>query len=198
MAVYRKQDFRRWYRSARPIRSAAELTRSAALAVAITEWVLGRRVRSVLDVGAGTGEWRAVLRRLRPRVRYAGVEPSEWAVRTFGRRRELIPGTFGGLADLALRANWDLVLCVDVIHYLTRAELARGLSAVARLAPGVLYAPVLTARDNPEGDLRGFRRRRARWYRDRFAEHGFVHLGLHAWVLEDAARELDEMAVSKP
>ena len=35
----------------------------------------------------GEGAWRVQLRRLRPRVRYVGVESSAYAVRRFGRSR---------------------------------------------------------------------------------------------------------------
>ena len=55
----------------------------------VAEYFLRRKVRSVLDIGAGEGAWRAELRRLRPSIRYTGVDPSEYVVRRHGRRRNI-------------------------------------------------------------------------------------------------------------
>lgn len=195
MAPYTKSDFERWYRSGSRIRTSAELKRSAALAIAFAERVLERPVRSVLDVGAGEGAWHAALRSLRPRVRYVGVEPSEYAVRRYGASRGLVHGTLGDLGSLRLRGPFDLVVCADLLHYLSDVEIVRGLRAVQAIAEGPLFAPVMTVRDNPTGDLRGFRRRSAAKYREAMRRGGFVPCGLHAWVPIDLSRDLDELEV---
>src|SRR5205823_6250745 len=79
--VYDREYFERWYRDPRQaVILGDHVARRDALAVAAAEYVLERRVASVLDVGAGEGAWRPFLRRLRPGVRYAGVEPSAYAV----------------------------------------------------------------------------------------------------------------------
>ena len=192
-APYTKPDFERWYRSRSRVRTSADLRRSAALAVAFAERVLERRLRSVLDVGAGEGAWRAALRELRPRVRYVGVEPSEYAVRRYGRRRGIIQGTLGELGTLRLRGPFDLVICADLLNYLPDDEIVDGLRAVRTLAAGPLFAPVMTGRDNPRGDLRGFRRRTRTRYRELLRRGGFVPCGLHAWVPADQRQHLDDM-----
>src|ERR1043165_7572666 len=93
--------FDKWYRNPRHrLRSPSELARQAALAVGVAEYVLQRRVARVLDIGAGEGEWRAALRAIRPRVTYLGLEPSPYAVRRFGRRRNLRDGRFDTLSAL--------------------------------------------------------------------------------------------------
>ena len=47
------------------------------------------RGKTVLDIGAGEGRWRAELRRMRPAIRYVGVDPSEYVVARHGQRRNI-------------------------------------------------------------------------------------------------------------
>ena len=163
--------------------------------MAFAERVLERPLRSVLDVGAGEGAWRAALHSIRPRVRYVGVEPSEYAVRRYGVSRGLVRGTLGDLGSVRLRGRFDLVLCADLLHYLPDEEIVRGLRAVKGIGNGPLFAPAMTAGDHPTGDLRGFRRRSAAKYREIMRRGGFVACGLHAWVPIDLGRALDELEV---
>ncbi|NUQ13332.1 MAG: class I SAM-dependent methyltransferase, partial [Gemmatimonadaceae bacterium] len=60
------------------------MRRQLGFVVGVTEYLLDRPVRSVLDVGCGEGNWAAVLRGIRPRARYLGVDGSEYAIRRFG------------------------------------------------------------------------------------------------------------------
>ena len=152
------------------------------LAVAAAEYVLERRIRSVLDVGCGEGRWRAPLVRLRRGLTYVGVDPSAYVVRRYGRRRGIRPGTFGELGRLGLRRTFDLVVCADVLHYVTSPELARGVAALRRLTRGVVYADAFTATDDFEGDREGWQRRSAAAYRRAFRAAGFVPCGLNCWA----------------
>ena len=120
---YDRAYFDRWYRDRR-IGSAADLARTVAFAVAVTEQVVGRPLRSVLDVGAGEGRWQPMLHRLRPRARYAGVDSSEWAVERWGRRRNLRLGSIDTLDRLGLDGPFDLIVVADVMHYLPDGDSA--------------------------------------------------------------------------
>src|SRR5690606_12834057 len=62
---YDRDYFHRWYAGARAVVSADVVRRKARLALAAAEHLLGRDARSVLDVGAGEGRWRAELLRMR-------------------------------------------------------------------------------------------------------------------------------------
>ena len=98
--------YARWYHDPRTrVTARTAVRRKAALAVAATESLLERPVRNVLDVGCGEAPWRAALLALRPRLRYTGVEPSEWAARRWGTSRGVV---HGGLGDLgaAGRPPW--------------------------------------------------------------------------------------------
>ncbi|MEO8198838.1 MAG: class I SAM-dependent methyltransferase, partial [Thermoanaerobaculia bacterium] len=117
--AYDRAYFDRWYRrGATRIEGTAALRRRVALAVAMAERFLERPLRSALDVGCGEGRWRAELLRLRPHLRYQGVEPSHYAVKRFGARRDIVQGAFTDLAKLDLPGPFDLVICADVLHYL--------------------------------------------------------------------------------
>lgn len=179
---YDRAYFERWYRSGTgTVASRGALLREVHLAVALTEQVLARPLRSVLDVGAGEGRWCPVLGRLRPRARYLGIEPSEWAVQRWGRRRNLHPGRWETLDQLDLPGPFDLVVATDMLHYLPTPALRRGLSAVAPMVRGVLWCPAFTVDDHFEGDTRGFQRRSAATYRRCFAAVDLHPIGMHAW-----------------
>ena len=181
--TYDRAYFERWYRRpASRLETPAELRRKVAMAVAIAERYLGRALRSALDVGCGEGRWRAELRRLRPRLRYVGVEPSAYAVARFGRRRGLVRAGFGGLPELDLGGPFDLVVCADVLHYLDDEELDRGLPALVAATGGAAYLEVLTSAEEVEGDTRGLILRAPELYESRFSRLGLVGVGGHVWM----------------
>jgi len=181
--TYDRAYFERWYRRpASRLEAPAELRRRVTMAVAIAERYLGRAVRSALDVGCGEGRWRAELRRLRPRLLYVGVEPSDYAVERFGRRRGIVRADFGDLAQLDLGGPFDLVVCADVLHYLDDEELDRGLPALVAATGGAAYLEVLTAAEEVEGDTRGMILRAPEGYEARFARAGLTGVGGHVWL----------------
>jgi SAM-dependent methyltransferase len=187
---YDRAYFERWYRDRRhAIASGGELYRQVAFAVAITERLLARPLRSVLDAGAGEGRWYPVLRQLRPRVRYIGFDSSEWAVAKWGRRRNLHLGSLEALDQLDLDGPFDLVIAADVFHYLKAPALRVSLGALVPLIGGVAFLPTFTVEDEIEGDMSGFQPRRAATYRRYFREAGLFPLGMHAWITK-AGRQL--------
>jgi SAM-dependent methyltransferase len=177
---YDKNYFDKWYRRER-VNSPAEVRRKVALAVAQTEYCLERTLRNVLDVGCGEGAWREHLRALRPRVRYLGVDPSDYAVAEFGRARNIRKAAFGELASLGIDETFDLIVSSDAMHYITDEELLRGLPELVRLGRGIYFLEVLTAEDHIVGDLEGLIRRPASWYRRLFREYGLLPVGPYMW-----------------
>ena len=195
---YDQAYFDRWYRDPAlrdtAIGGGARLARKVALAVATAEYHLERPIRSVLDIGCGEGAWRAPLRKLRPRVEYLGFDSSEYAVERFGARRNLRLASFGDFAMLRPCPPVDLLVCSDVLHYLDAREIDRGLPGLAELCGGVAFLETFTREDGIEGDTHGFKRRPARFYRERFAAVGFAPLGSHLWLspaLRDDAVSLE-------
>ncbi|HVE79710.1 MAG TPA: class I SAM-dependent methyltransferase, partial [Gemmatimonadaceae bacterium] len=116
---YDRSYFDRFYRGPRRVHSADDQARRARMVLVVAEYMLGRPARSVLDVGCGEGEWRGVLRRLRPGLRWVGVDPSEYVVRRFGARRGIRLGTFAALDEAGVRGPFDVVVCAGMLNYLT-------------------------------------------------------------------------------
>jgi len=188
---YDRAYFDRWYRDPRwSVARAGELARRVQLAVAAAEYVLGRPVASVLDVGCGEAPWRAPLLQARPGLRYLGVDSSPYVVRRFGRRRNIVLGDVAGLGRLGLRGRFDLLVCADVLHYVPTTSLRPGLRAIARLLGGVAWLETFTREDDTIGDDQEFHRRGAATYRRLFREAGLVPLGLHCCVTRRTACDM--------
>jgi len=179
--TYDQAYFKRWYQPDQT-GGAARLARKVALAVASAEYYLERPIRSVLDIGAGEGAWRAPLLKLRPRVQYMGFDSSAYAVQRYGRSRNLHPATVGDFAWLRPCAPVDLLVCADVMHYVPSRELRPALAGFAELTAGVAFLEVFTAEDEFEGDHEGFQARPAAWYRRNLKAEGFTALGSHCWL----------------
>jgi len=160
------------------------------MVLATTEFLLGRPVRSVLDIGCGEGAWQPILHRLRPSARYAGVDSSEYVVRRFGARRNIRLGTFGELDRVGLAVGYDLVVCCDVLHYVPTSHLRAGLATIHDLLEGVAYLEAYTPADDIDGDMRGFVPRSAGTYRGLFAAAGLQHVGLQCYVPVEAGPRL--------
>lgn len=187
--------FDRWYRSEEHrVRTPTEIARIVAMTVAVAEYVLERPIRSVLDVGAGEGHWRAHLRRLRPRVRYVGVEPSDYAVARFGRSRGLRQGTMGTLHTMQLedavpRGGYDLIVACGVLNYVPLPELERGLATLCDLASGVAFLELFADGDDITGDL-DMHRLDAATYAGMLARTGWTPFGLHCYAPAHIARTM--------
>ncbi len=179
--TYDRAYFDRWYRHG-GIGGAARLSRKVALAVATAEYHLERPIRTVLDIGCGEGAWRAPLLRLRPKLRYLGFDSSRYAIERYGRARNLHFARFADFAHLRPCPPVDLLVCSDVLHYLTTRELDRGLPALAALCHGLAFIEAFARGDGAEGDASGFRQRPAAFYRGRLRAIGLRPLGSHCWL----------------
>lgn len=193
MKRYDRDYFERWYR--RPgtrVISPALTRRRATFALSAAEYLLDRPVRSVLDVGCGEGAWGMAMRRSRPGLRYVGVDPSEYAVERFGRRRGVRLGRFGAVREAGVTGTFDLVVCADVLQYVPDEALADGLRELADcLDDGVAYLPAYTTDDDMEGDLRGWHWRSPAAWRRAFRAAGLIPVGLHCWVRREQAGALN-------
>ena len=190
---YDETYFKRWYhdRGTR-VNTHAEVRRKVALAIATTEYVLRRQLRTVLDIGCGEGAWLGHLRAFRPRVKYTGLDTSEYAIRRFGRERNLHFASFGDLPSLDLGAV-DLVVCSDVLHYVDDDEIRAGVKIIADVCEGAAYIEVLTEEDQVIGDLDSFIRRPTAWYRTQFRRAGLIQVGPYCWAGPAVSDSLAEM-----
>lgn len=194
---YDRDYFDRWYRRG-GIGGTRRLARKVALAVATAEYHLERPLRTVLDIGCGEGPWRASLLKLRPGLRYLGFDSSEYAISRHGARRNLHYARFGDFAQLRPCPPVDLLVCSDVLHYLSTRELDRGLPGLAALCSGVAFLETFTREDRAEGDEHAFQARPARFYRSRFEALGFTQLGSHCWLAPALAGSATALEVPGP
>jgi SAM-dependent methyltransferase len=189
--------YKRFYLNARTRVTSREEMRRRAQAVAALTAHLQVPVRRILDAGCGLGWMRAPLLRAFPGARYVGLEISEHLCDRYGWRR-------GSLASFRDPAGFDLIICYDVMQYLSDRDAARALGNLGDLSRGALYfhAPTLEDwRENADvsvsdGDIR---LRSVHWYRARLARH-FRHagFGLHMrrgvpllqWELEKAGSDI--------
>jgi SAM-dependent methyltransferase len=190
--AYDRSYFRKWYRDpGNRIVRREDVARKVAMAVGVAEHLLGRPVASVLDVGCGEAAWFPLLHARRPKLRYLGLDTSDYAVRRFGRSRNVRRGSWGDVAALRFDEPFDLVVCSDALHYVPTREFVRGLESLPELIGGVAYFDFLSSDDDIEtgieGDLVDFHMRRASWYRRKFRETGLVECGLGFWVAPDLA-----------
>ena len=182
-ARYDRAYFDKWYRDPRTrVKTPAELRRQVEFVLHAAEWILGRRARTVLDVGAGEGNWQPVLRRLRPGIHYDGVDPSAYAVSKHGARRGLQQGGIEDLARLPLRGAYDLVVCCGMLNYLSAAQLVSGLPLVAARTGGMAYLELFAEGDAIEGDTGWPAPKSAAWYRRALSRSGFRSVGMQCYV----------------
>ena len=101
---------------------------------------LSQPVRRVLDIGCGLGFWQDSVARHYPKASYTGVEISEYLCERYGRTR-------GSVVDFEARAAFDLVICTDVLQYLSHAQASAAIENLATLCRGALYFNLLTRED---------------------------------------------------
>jgi len=132
-------------------------------------------VHRVLDAGCGTGLWKRALRRIDRAIEYTGVDPSEYMCRKHGWIQSSV-------ADFKSRRKFDLVVCQDVMQYMSNDEAERSIDAIAAVCRGAFYFDVPTRDDIDDGYLdmrktdRNIHVRSAAWYRQRLKKH-FVNAG---------------------
>jgi SAM-dependent methyltransferase len=180
---YDRTYFDKWYRHpAHRVKSPRYLARQVACVVGVAEYLLERRISNVLDVGAGEGHWRPVLRRMRRGIKYYGIDPSEYVVHRFGRRRNIQLGSLGTLDKIRLPKAFDLIVCCGVLNYVPDDEVPVGLRTLSALARGPIYLEIFTREDDAEGDFRRRAAKPAAWYRRMLRNAGLVACGMHFYI----------------
>ena len=190
---FTKAYFEKWYRHPRHrVITTAMFARKAQLAVSVAEYYLGRRIRNALDIGCGEGQWQPALKKLRPRIRYTGIDPSPYAVKRFGRHRNLIPGSFGNLPALAVA--YDLIIASDSLYYVPEDELIAGFAVLVPRLAGVAFLEAYASDAALDGDTAGMFSRSTAVYRRIFRNAGLRSCGSHCYVgppLYDPVTEME-------
>jgi len=145
-------------------------------------------IRSILDAGCGIGLMRRPFAELLPRARYSGLEASDYLCKRLGWIQ-------GSIVDFSPRKSFDLVICYDVLQYLTDAQASRAIANFARLTHAALYVSALTAedwRDNCDRSRtdRAVHLRPGAWYR---LKRSFRYVGLGVWLRKNVTAILWDM-----
>lgn len=166
--------YQRFYMDPRTrVTTREEMARRAGMIAALVKQ-LELPVKRILDAGCGLGWLRAPLLEAFPWATYVGLEVSEHLCQQHGWVQK-------SLAEYQPRGRFDLLICYDVMQYLSDREAARAMANLARLSRGALYfhAPTLedwrenADRSASDGDVN---LRSADWYRTRLTRH-FEHAG---------------------
>lgn len=193
MKSYDRAYFDRWYRDPRDrVATLDSLRRKVLLAVSMAEFLLGRPIRTVVDVGCGEAPWYPILRSLRKDVRYIGVESSEYALTRYGRARNIRRGSLATLHTLRLPRAVDLVVCADVLQYVPTREIERGLNTIEQMLIGVAYIESFTTADQMEGDRDGWHDRSGANYRALFRRAGLTQCGPYCYANANRLNGLNE------
>jgi SAM-dependent methyltransferase len=199
--TYDRSYFDRWYRDpAQAVILGGHLARRVRLAVAAAEYVLERDVESVLDIGCGEAPWRVLLRKLRPKARYVGIDPSPYVVARYGKTRGVVQGGVGDLGSATLSRGLlakgapppvDQIVCEDVHPNVDTPDLTKGLKVIGRwVGGGLAFLEFFTKDDDTEGDTEDFRKRPRATYARLLRAAGLTHLGLHCYVGRDVGRAI--------
>ena len=125
------------------------------------------------DAGAGTGWWAKEFARQYPECEQIETfDASRAACDLYGHRR--VP-----LQKLSGKSS-DLVVCRDVLRYLTDADASEAIRRLAKKCRGVLYIHLVTREDEfdeDSSDVAGYFRP-VEWYRSRLARSGFRDCGM--------------------
>jgi SAM-dependent methyltransferase len=167
----------------------AEMSRRAELVAAFVRH--GElKPRSILDVGCGLGLMREQLLARFPKARYVGLEASAYLCERHGWEQ-------GSAATYDPGRTFDLVVCYDVLQYLTAREAAAAIRNLGRLCAGVLHFGVLTTEDwdlycDQRNTDRNVHLRPGNWYRKRLAP-AFINAGSGMFVRRGAPVHLWEL-----
>ena len=147
-------------------------------------------VKRILDVGCGLGLMRGALLEHFPKASYTGLEVSDYLCRTYG-------WVQGSAATFTSPQPFDLVVCYDVLQYLTAREAGAALRNLATLCAGVLHFGVLTTEDwelycDRTNTDRNVHIRPGSWYRRRLAP-AFINAGSGMFVRRGAPIHLWEL-----
>lgn len=196
---YDKAYFDKWYRHPKHrVVTTATTTRKAAMILGVAEYFLERPVRTVLDIGCGEGHWQPILTRLRPGLRYLGVDPSEYAVSRFGRQRNLRLGGFADLGGINLTKTYDVIISSDTLYYVPRKDLDVGISLIAQMLGGIAFLEAYASEEALEGDFKEIEPRTTTFYRRLFRRHGLISCGPHCYageVMRGQVMELERGSV---
>jgi trans-aconitate methyltransferase len=172
VANFDKAYYQRFYENAETQAVSREEQIELAQFIAAYLRYLNVPVTSVLDVGCGLGQVLDALATEFPKARTQGVEVSSYLCETYGWHH-------ANVQDFRAPPS-DLVICNDVLGYLSKKAVREAVKNLARLTTSTLYLSVLTEEDQAICDQEHTdldqKIRPAQWYKNLLDKY-FVGVG---------------------
>jgi|ADGO01.1.fsa_nt_gi hypothetical protein len=124
--------YKRFYENPRTRVTTREEMQRRARAVAAMVSQLDIDVARILDAGCGLGWMRDALLEAFPKAKYVGLEVSQHLCERYG-------WVNASLATYRPKGQFDLVICYDVLQYLSDREAVRAINNLATICRGALY-----------------------------------------------------------
>jgi len=180
--------YRRFY-GRRPVHDRRHIARLGEGVISLASW-WRIPIRSVLDVGAGKGYWRDWLAESHPRVKYHGIDASDYACRRY--HHELVD-----IAEWQPRRRFDLVVCQSVMQYLDDNQAEKAITTLGGACRGLLLfdAPTVADRESvidPSSTDLDVHWRTGTWYRKRLTV-GFTEIGGGLWLSRECSAPFFEL-----
>ncbi len=169
--------YRRFYEDAdTAIVNADEAQREVSFVIAFCNYI-GIGITRFADVGAGTGWWATEFAKQYPACKQIETfDSSRSACNSYGHRHTPVQ-------RLPPRRS-DLVICRDVLRYVSNADIDEALRRLVRMCRGVLYVHAISSDDDIDedaSDMQGIFR--TTWfYRDRLLGAGMIDCGMGLFV----------------
>ncbi len=150
---------------------------------------IGVDVKGFCDVGAGTGWWaREFAKRYPSCENIETCDASAAACELYGHRNVPVQRLSGRQADL--------VVCRDVLRYVSDSDIDKALVRLTKKCRGVLYLHVITSDDvidEEASDMKGWFRSKT-WYRRELKAAGFRDCGMGLFA-SSRLRSFDPFAI---
>jgi hypothetical protein len=135
-------------------------------------------ITSIVDVGCGTGMLLRALSRHYSKAQAEGFEFSQYLCSRYGWNQ-------GSVTEFSTDAPVDLLICNDVLGYLSDSDCQQALEKLSSACGYALYLGVLTTEDlalcDPERTDSAQIDRPVHWYRKRLQKH-FINAGGGLWL----------------
>jgi hypothetical protein len=189
--------YQRFYLSAKTrVVSPEEHSHLARFVFEFATWN-GIEIHSVLDVGAGVGNWKRWIEKHHKDIHYTGTEVSEAMCKEHGFLNR-------DIARWRDRKKHDLIVCQGVLQYLPDPDVAPAVANLAAMSRGLLYVEVTTRldlRERCDAELTDsdIFIRNGSYYRGILQKH-FINVGAGLWWTKELPPpffELEVAAVAK-